>query len=65
MIFQVGITEISSFNLDNRALGKFSFLVDGKPHGFYRTRSVAEGAFGKQLTYEWQMRSGRETSHRY
>lgn len=53
MIFQVGISEITQFNLDNRSLGRYSFLVDGRPHGFYKTRFSAEGAFGKQLATEW------------
>ena len=53
MIFQVGISEITQYNLDNRALGRYSFMVEGKPCGFYRTRSSAEGAFGKQIATEW------------
>ena len=53
MIFQVGISEITKYNLDDRTLGRYSFMVDGRPSGFYKSRTSAEGAFGKQLAAEW------------
>ncbi len=64
MIFQVGISEILKYNLETRSLGKFSFLVDGRPHGFFRNRGYAETAFGKQLAAEHGQRQ-RAKWHNY
>jgi len=59
MIVQIGVSDISRFNLEQRLLGKFSFLVDGRPKSFYKNREAAESAFGKQIAYE--LRRSRRT----
>ena len=52
MIFRVGISEISNYNLSDKALGKFSFMLNGKPYGFYRSRQEAEAALGDTFSQE-------------
>jgi hypothetical protein len=58
MIFRVGISEINSYNLSDKALGKFSFMVNEKPHGFYRSRREAEESFGRELSREGSTKWG-------
>ena len=62
MIVQIGVSDISRFNLEPVELGKFSFHVDGRPRAFYKSRREAESAFGRQLTFEMRHRNRVEIS---
>jgi len=49
MVFQIDTTATIRYNLSDNDLGKWCFLINGQPVGFYRSRREAENVFGHTL----------------